>query len=340
MRVMITGATGFVGFHTALALHAAGHELCLLVRSLDKMMNVFEPHGLEDVDCVRGDITDPRSVEKALAGCDAVVHAAAMVSVHANDSERVLRNNLRGTELVLGGAREQGVARMLQVSSTTALFRPGLTHIDDASPLGEAASGYGRSKIECDRYVRRLQSDGAPIYTTYPGSILGPDDPGLSEAIAGLKAMLDGRLVCQTTSGFQFVDVRDLARAHCLLIERGGPPSRWVMGGSFFSWPELADLLEEVTGEFFLRVPAPAPLMKWLGGIGDLVTRFVPLPLPVSVESTTYMTEWARSDDRGVRDELGLAYRDPRETLRDTIRWMQEKKLLLRPLSRRKDRRL
>ncbi len=330
MRVMITGATGFVGFHTALALHRAGHELCLLVRSLDKMMNAFAPEGLEDVDCVRGDITAPRSVEKALAGCDAVVHAAAMVSVHANDTDRVLWNNLRGTEVVLGQARKQGVERMLQVSSTTALFAPGVTRIDDASPLGEAASGYGRSKIECDRYVRQLQSEGAPIYTTYPGSILGPDDPGLSEALAGLKAILDSRAVCETTSGFQFVDVRDLAQAHRMLLERGGPPARYVMGGSFFTWPELTDLLEEVTDESFLRIPAPASVLKWLGGVGDLVSRFVPLPLPISVESTTYMTEWARSDDRGVREELGLVYRSPRETLRDAIRWLQEQGHLLR----------
>jgi len=330
MRVMVTGATGFVGFHTAMALHAAGHELCLLVRSFDKMANVFEPVGLADVDCVRGDITDEQSVAKALSGCDAVVHAAAMVSIHAADAERVLHNNLRGTELVLGGAVEQGIERMVQVSSTTALFRRGLGFIGDDSPLGEAPSGYGRSKIECDRYVRALQDKGAPIYTSYPGSILGPDDPGLSEGVAGLKGMLDGRVVFDTTSGFQFIDARDLGRAHLLLLERGGPPRRFVMGGSFFRWAELADLLEEVTGERFLRVPSPAPLMKWLGSLGDLVTRFVKLELPVSLESTTYMTEWARSDDRGVHEALGLEWRDPRETLRDTIRWLQREKLLLR----------
>lgn len=324
MRVLVTGGTGFVGFHTVRALHAAGHEPRLLVRSLDKMARIYEGHGLGDLDCVRGDITDPASVAKALADCDGVVHAAAMVSIHARDSERVLRNNLRGTQLVLGGAAEQGIPRMVQVSSTTALLRRGLGRIDDEAPLGVAASGYGRSKIECDRYVRSLQEEGAPIQTTYPGSVLGPDDPGRSEAIAGLQIMLDTRMVPATTSGFQLVDVRDLARAHVLLLERGGPPGRYVMGGHFFTWREFAQLLAEVTGERFLQPTVPAFALRLAGRLADGLGRLVSIGLPVSLESATYMTEWARADDRAVLRDLGLRYRDPGSTLRDTIRWMRD----------------
>ena len=324
MRVLVTGGTGFVGLHTVLALHAAGHEVRLLVRSLDKMVRVYEPHGLADLDCVRGDITDAASVDKALEGCDAVVHAAAAVSVHARDADWVLRNNLMGTELVLGGALERGIERMLQVSSTTALFRPDARRIDERSPLGEAPTGYGRSKIECDRLVRGLQDEGAPIHTTYPGSVLGPDDPGLSEAVGGLLLFLHGRSVPWTSSGFQLIDVRDLAEAHVRLLERGGPPSRYVMGGVFFSWWQLADQLEEVTGARFLRPPAPGMAIRWFGRLADMAQRVVTLDVPVSLESTTYMTQWAPSDDSAVRRDLGIVYRDPVETLRDTVEWLRE----------------
>jgi nucleoside-diphosphate-sugar epimerase len=255
------------------------------------------------------------------------------VSIHARDSDRVLANNLRGTELVLGGARKLGVERMIQVSSTAALFRPGAQRIDESSPLGAATTGYGRSKVECDRFVRKLQAGGAPIYTTYPGSVLGPDDPGVSEAIAGLKGFLDGRVVPDTTSGFQLVDARDLGRAHVLLLERGGPPARYLMGGLYFTWSEFAKLLEEVTGERFLQPPTPALAMKLVGRLGDWVSRFLPVELPVSLESTTYATEWAESDDSLIRKEIGLEYRDARETLRDTIRWMQRAGLLWRDYS-------
>lgn len=324
LKVLVTGGTGFVGFHTVLALHEARHEVRLLVRSQEKMRRVFEPFGLEGLDSVTGDITDADSVEKAISGCNAVVHSAAMVSVHASDSAQVLKNNKRGTELVLGGAWRQGIERMVQVSSTTALFRPGASSVDEESPLGAARSGYGRSKIECDRYVRRLQSQGAPIYTTYPGSVIGPHDPGLSEALVGTKTFLDSRMIFETSSGIQLIDARDLALAHVRMLERGGPPDRFLVGGHYFSWSQYGDLLERVTGEKFFRLPVPKFAMQLLGRAGDFVNNFISFDIPITREAISYATEWAVADDTHIKLDLGIQYRDIEETLADTIRWMRQ----------------
>ncbi len=206
LRVLVTGGTGFVGFHTVKALHEAGHEVRLLVRSPDKMRRVMAPFGLDTLEHVKGDIADEKSVMRALRDCDAVVHSAAAVNVRATDALETIRTNRRGTELVIGGAVAQGIDRIVQVSSSTALFNPGLKKVDENSPLGTQGVGYGRSKIEADLYVRGLQQNGACIYTTYPGSIMGPDDPGLSEAMAGLMTLLDVVYIV-TTSGTQIVDV-------------------------------------------------------------------------------------------------------------------------------------
>jgi len=82
MRVLITGATGFVGSHAAAAIQAAGHEPVLLIRSPDKAARVFAPLGI-DSETIVGDATDRASVEHAIARCDAVVHTAAVVALAA-----------------------------------------------------------------------------------------------------------------------------------------------------------------------------------------------------------------------------------------------------------------
>lgn len=324
LNVMVTGATGFVGLHSTCVLRSAGHHVRALVRSPDKAERVFGSAGIVDVAIVRGDITDERSVGEALEGCDAVVHSAAMVSVLARDSTRVRETNLRGVELVVGGALERGVERVVHVSSMTALFRPNAGRIDERSPLGVASSGYGASKIECEKYVRDLQEAGAPIQVTYPGAVIGPDDPGLSEAVAGLKAMVENRFVSITTSGMQLIDVRDVAEAHRRLLERGGPPDRFLMGGHYLTWSELADALEEVTGRRFLRLPVPAVGVRIFGTLVDLLSRFTPIAAPITLEAADYATDWAVSDDRHLKETLDLEYRDVRVSLRDTIDWLRD----------------
>lgn len=323
LNIMVTGGTGFVGSHTVRALVNAGHSVRLLVRSPQKMQRIFAPFGLGDLPYVKGDITDEASVNDALDGCNAVVHSAALVSVHASDSEEVLNNNLLGTRLVLGGAWQCGIERMIQVSSTTALFRSGVAGIDESSPLGTALSGYGRSKIECEKFVRDLQRQGAPIYTTYPGSIMGPDDPGLSEAMIGLRTFLKTRLLLETTSGIQIIDVRDLAKVHLGLLEHGGPPARYLVGGNYYSWTDYAAVMEEVTSQKFRRVRVRPQLLKVAGAIGDVLSRFISIELPLSQESVTYATEWAIADDSLIKKTLDLKYLDTAETLRDSIGWLR-----------------
>jgi nucleoside-diphosphate-sugar epimerase len=335
LTVLVTGATGFVGLHTAAALHAAGHRLRALVRSPEKARRVFAMPlgadgqrplaGSDRVEIVSGDITDPASIDRALAGCDAVLHSAAMVSVHARDAAAVVRTNVAGARNVLGAAAERGIERLVHVSSTTALFRPDARRVDESSPLGDATQGYAGSKIACEHAVRALQARGAPIRITYPASVIGPDDPGLSEAMAGIKAILDSRTVAITTSGIQLVDVRDLALVHRLLLERDGPADRFLVGGHYLTWTELADALETVTGKRFLRLPVPTAGVRLFGELMDWIGRFVDVEMPMSAESSRYATDWAVADDRHVRETLGISWRPVEDSLRDAVAALEER---------------
>ena len=159
MRVMVTGGTGFIGYHTVMALLDAGLEVSLLVRNIDKMERIYGPGVIQHHTV--GDIGDAASVREALEGCDGVVHVAALVSTHAADAERVYRTNLQGAHNVLGEAAEMGMQTIIHVSSVTAIYDPAASVLNEDSPPGPSPRGYGRSKVACEEYARSLQAQGA-----------------------------------------------------------------------------------------------------------------------------------------------------------------------------------
>ena len=181
MLVLVTGATGFVGFHTVLALSQAGHNVRLLVRNVEKMNKLYADFDVDTSDVVIGEMTDSAVIDKALEGCDAVIHTAAVVGLEPELEEMMMRTNIRGTELVIGGAVEKGIQSIVHVSSVAALFDAKAVTITEHSPLAPPTTAYAASKKQCDEYVRSLIEKGANIAISYPAAVLGPNDPALSE---------------------------------------------------------------------------------------------------------------------------------------------------------------
>ena len=222
MRVLVTGGTGFTGSHTVCALIAAGHQVRLLVRDAAKVRRVFESRGFVPDDVTVGDMTDADAVDDALTGCDGVVHAAALVDLRRSMARAVEDTNTRGVELVIGGAAKRGLSSIVYVSSLGVFFVPGGPPLTPELPIAPGTTAYARSKAQAERYVRRLQQDGAPIRICYPAGIMGPDDPGLSAVSNGLVSFMRDIFVI-TSGGMQIVDVRDLAALHVKLARA----ARW-----------------------------------------------------------------------------------------------------------------
>lgn len=320
MRVMITGGTGFVGYHTARALMAAGHRVSLLVRSVDKM---FQLYGDDcDLDFTRGDITDVEKVSKAMAGCDAVIHAAAMVSTKASDAEKVYTTNVEGAKTVIGSAlKTQAVKSIIHVSSVTALYDPSATLLDENSPPGVARNAYGRSKVACEKYVRNLKPGGKRVYITYPATVIGPDDPGLTESHVGMQGYLTA-FVPLMSSGNQYVDVRDVAEVHLRLLERRPPSGNFTLGGHYLPWVDLGPVLESLTGRRLLKLPLHAGLMRLTGRLLDHFHAYISVPLPISEESMEYATNWVQLDNTKVEKVLDFNLRPLEESMADTVTWL------------------
>lgn len=321
MRVLVTGATGFVGSHSMVALIRAGHEVRALVRDPAKLERVAAMHDLPSPDCVVGDVADEASVEAALADCESVVHAAAVVAVAGGKNEDTRNVNVRGVELVVGGAHARGLRSIVYVSSASAIFTPRTGVVRRDSPLASWNSDYAISKAEGERYVRALQEAGAPIRSTYPPGVVGPLDPGMSDANYAVLTFLR-QMLLRTSGGYEILDVRDLGAIHAALVEPQWAAGHYLVGGNFQPWPEVIDLMRELTGRYVPAPPVPGPVLRGLGRVGDLVRRVYDFKFPLTAEAMDHATQWPGLESSPETEKLGIPRRPPRETYEDTIRWM------------------
>jgi dihydroflavonol-4-reductase len=327
VRVLVTGGTGFTGSHTVRTLVAAGHRMRLLVRDPAKVRTVFESDGFipDHIpnDIVVGDMTDATIVDDALAGCDGVVHTAALVDLRRAAARLVEDTNARGVELVVGGAARRGLPSIVYVSSLGAFFTPGGPPLSPELPIAPGTTAYARSKAQAERYVRRLQEQGAPIRISYPVAIVGPNDPAMSAANNGVCAQMRD-LGIITSSGIQVVDVRDLALLHLKLLELPAGMHRYAAAGVMLSWSDYFRLLDNLVGRHVRRVRVPGGLLRAAGSVGDMVKRFYDFDFPLTRDAMEFMTRWPGANADRTTRELGLHFRDAAQTYRDALIWMYQ----------------
>ena len=328
MKIFITGATGFIGAHTALELLNAGHELRMLVRNKQAAQGYFAQHGHQQNDFVLADMQDKNEILKGMQGCDAVLHAAAMVSLDPKQAKQVYQNNINSIDAVLGSAYETGIANIVYVSSLAALFHGSssraIREITEQTPLGNPKEAYLKSKRDCEVQVRKLKERGAAIQITYPSGVFGPDDPKLNESNHALITFLS-TMTPRTSSGIQCVDVRDVAQVHRHLLEQGpkaGDDGRYIVAGHYYSWQDFHQLLQAITERKLFSPVIPGPLFRFMGSVMDLAKQIYPFDIPITSESMNIVTNWTPANSSKVLEKTALKFRSGADTFGDTIDWL------------------
>ncbi|GAA2030279.1 NAD-dependent epimerase/dehydratase family protein [Pseudokineococcus marinus] len=197
--VLVTGASGFLGAAVVAALARHGHSVRALVRDGSRRPGAW---GDTDVDIVVGDVRSPEAVDRALAGCDVVVHLAAQVQGSASEQ---FASTVGGTERLLEGLRRPAGAdvRRLVLASSFSVYdwsaaRGTLTESSPLEPRPWRRDGYARAKVWQERLLREA-AERAPwsLVVLRPGFIWGaerPDVPGVGQRVGGLQLVVRTRL--------------------------------------------------------------------------------------------------------------------------------------------------
>lgn len=324
MKVMVTGGTGFVGSHTVAELLRNGHQVRLLVRNVDRVQPALNPFGVEtgNIEIVSGDVTDRQAVEQAAEGCDATVHCGSVYSLDPRASKQINKTNVLGTETVIGIANRFGHDPILHVSSIVALLGKKDAVLSPDSIPGTPPGAYSLSKADSDRVARKFQDAGAPVVITYPGSVWGPCDPHLGESCQMASCILRRYWSITPKGNVCITDVRDLARLHAAIMEKGRGPRRYIALVTNVSIGEAMSVMASVTGRKLPSLSLPAGALLWLMQLCDRLQLFLPFRLPVNYQMVYVTGLSSTMDDSKTRKEFGIEPRPLEETFADTVRWM------------------
>ena len=323
MNVLLTGGSGFLGGHVALTLREAGHHVALLVRRPESVADLGE--GWE---IVRGDLLDPASVERAVAGREAVVHLAGMVKRWTRDRTLFDQVNVGGTLRLIEAALREGVPRILYCSSFFALGpTDGRTAGDETlAHDGRPRNDYERTKLAAELEVRALQDRGLPIVILYPGIVYGPGRMTEGNLLATVaRDLLAGRLPGTIGPGDRpqcLAWAEDVAAGFASALERAEPGSRYILGGENLTVREALEIIAAAGGVRPPRRVIPYGIARLIGHAYLLRARLFGIPPALTPDEVEiYGHDWAYDSSRACR-ELGYRITPAREGLERMVRWL------------------
>lgn len=331
MKVLLTGATGFIGGNLALALVARGYQVRALVRpggdtlAIDSIGNA----GRSRIEKVAGDILDPDSIRRAMAGCQAVLHCAAAYTFWSKDPAAIYRVNVEGTVNLLTAARQAGVDKVVYTStvSTIPLPQAGLGVEDDLTGAArlQLTGHYKRSKYQAEQAALAMAAEGLPVVIVNPTAPVGPWDVKPTPTGRIIRDFIRGRMPALLNTGLNLVDVADVAAGQILALEKGQPGQRYLLGNRNLTLREIVNMISTITGRPAPRWQVPFGLALAAAGLdnlieGKLLGREPRLPL----EGLRVARRPMYVSSQKAVEQLGLPQSPVEDALEQAVKWFRD----------------
>ncbi len=262
---LVTGATGFIGWHVAKKLLQHGHAVRALVRPGSQVKEL-------SVETVTGDLRDPDSLARAVEGCSTVFHIAADYRLWAKYPDELYQSNVTGTRNLLTAARDAGVERVVYTSTVGCIGVPadGIGNEDLAVGLEEMTGAYKRSKFQAEQVALEFARTGLPVVIVNPTAPIGDHDFKPTPTGKIVLDFLCGRIPAFVDTGLNLVDVEDTAEGHLLAAEQGRPGQRYILGCENLTLQQILERLAGISGRKApaVRIPYAVAYMAGVASTG------------------------------------------------------------------------
>ena len=325
MKALVTGATGFIGAAVARAALAADMDVRLLVRSGADRRNV-DALEAADAKVVLGDLTDHDSLQRAVAGCDALFHVAADYRLWTPDPESMYATNVEGTEALMRAALDAGVARIVYTSSVATIGLEGAAPADETAiaTLDDMVGHYKRSKFLAEQRVMQLvDTHHAPIVIVNPSAPVGPGDVKPTPTGKTISDIVHGRMPAYVDTGLNIVHVDDVAQGHILALERGIAGRRYILGGEDMTLREIILEVCALTSRSPPRIKLPYRLVLPIAYILEAWARISGKPPRAPVEGVRLARKKMFFSSARAIDELGYRARPASEAIAAAVEWFE-----------------
>ena len=314
--VLVTGASGFLGWHVARVLIERGYPVRALVRAGSRVRELA-------VEAVTGDLRDPQSLAAAVAGCGLVFHVAADYRLWARDASEIYRSNVGGTRNLLEAAERAGVRRVVYTSTVGTIGIPMHGLGDEQTPvwLNQMAGDYKRSKFQAEQAALDFARSGLDVVIVNPTAPIGDHDVKPTPTGRIVLDFLLGRMPAFIDTGLNVVDARDVAEGHLLALERGRTGERYILGSENLTLAQILGRLAKITGRKAPRLRLPYAAAYCAGICSTAWAEVTGAPPRVPMEAVRMARKKMWVSDAKARRELGWNPSPAEIALERSVEW-------------------
>lgn len=320
---VITGGKGYVGYALVKELADRGEKMRLLLRSDSPVF--------DGIDCekIMGDVCDMDSLEKAFEGAETVYHVAGVVDISGTKDKQVFKVNVEGTKNVVAACKKAGVKNLIYVSSVDAV------HVDDDMEVIREVShfdpeilegAYAKSKATATQYVLDSADENLKVCAVHPSACIGPYDNNRTSSMVTVINLFSKGFFSLTFDfgGYNFVDVRDVAKGMVAAAEKGRNGECYFLCGKAYTLDEFMGALAKVCGKKHPKVVIKKKYVDTIIPAFEKIFKAANLPPVVNEYAIRKICENCKFSYEKAEKELGYSSMPLEDSLRDTIKWLKE----------------